>query len=128
MMDERLLRNKIRKAKKDYECEACLFLFGPAGEAWDDIWVEIKNILRGYKSEDEGYTVDECKAMIKAWRNGMTIKAGEMYRYQYLLQDNYHYENRKSFRQMVYDKTTFRTFRAIPAIHEICCKYGYYDL
>ena len=118
MMDERLLRNKIRRARKDYKCEACLFFFGPAGEAWDDIKEELR------WGHPEEYTLAESKAIIKAWRNWRTIRKGEMYRYQYFIQENYHYKDWA----VVYEGTTWRTFRAIPEMHDICIKYGIYNL
>lgn len=61
--------------------------------------------LRGYR-----FTFSEWRAIIKARDNGWKIKKGETYINQKNVEDGYLY-----------------SFKAIPAIHDICIKYDYYD-
>ena len=57
-----LLKNKTQKAKKEYSCDACVWLFES-----------------DYRY---GLTISEYRSIIKAQRNGCKILAGEKYVYQ----------------------------------------------
>ena len=70
--------------------------------AWD--WLEQAWPL------GEHLTFSEMREVVKAKRNKYRIKKGEQYLYQTGIQDG-----------------DLVTFRAIPAIHDICIKYDFYD-
>lgn len=58
---------------------------------------------------DIGLTFAEYREVVKARRNNFTIKKGEQY-----------------YRQVVNDGGYLYTYRAIPALHDICIKYEIY--
>lgn len=76
-------------ARKDYKCEACLFIRD--GGYFDDM------------------TFGEKRLVVKARQNKWMIKKGERY-----------------IRQFNTDGSDTWTFRAIPAMHDICVKYHFY--
>lgn len=69
-------------------------------------WLNQCGNLRGLT-----FTFSEWRAIIKARDNNWTIKKGEVYTNQRNVQDG-----------------EIFTFKSITAIHEICCKYDYYDI
>ncbi len=85
-----LLSHRTPVAKKDYSCDACVWIFES-----------------DYR---HGLTISEYRSIVKAQRNGCKIRAGEKYIYQASI--NY---------------GDFCTFRAIPAIFDICIKYDMFE-
>lgn len=59
---------------------------------------------------DLDFTYAELRAIVKARRNNWCIMPGEEY-----------------IRQIQVENGKLFTWRAIPAMHEICCKYEIYD-
>jgi hypothetical protein len=70
---------------------------------WACDW--ISNLLHEYE-----FTFAERRAIVKARKNGWRIKKGE----KYIVQNNV-------------QNGEFYSFKAIPAIHEICLKHDIYE-
>lgn len=84
-----IIHESIQKARKNYSCNACDFLFE------DDL---------------PKLTFSEYRSVVKAKQNKQRILKGQEY-----------------IRQFNGNGGDTWVYRAIPEIHKICLKYGYYE-
>lgn len=93
----RLISEKLVRARKDYYCDACHFLLG--GEN------DLRKLFNDYS-----FTFAEKRALVNARENRFKIKKGDLYVKQCVSLDN-----------------SLFTFRAILEIHQINIKYDTYE-
>lgn len=91
-----LLTNTTRKARKDHRCDACYWLHNESSDI-------------DYLVKERGITNDEINNIEGARKRNWKVKKGDVYVYQASV-----------------DNGEINIFKAIPAIHDICLKYGLY--
>jgi hypothetical protein len=91
-----LLRSETRKARKNHRCDACHWLLSESGDI-------------DYLAREHGLTESEVSSLKLAEKNGWGIKKGDKYLYQTGKYDG-----------------EMCTFKAIPAVDDICQKYEIY--
>ncbi len=98
-MNRILSETNVKKARKDYPCDACWFLL----ETYGKLQIFINEF-------SWRLTPKELYVLRKAEISNYKILKGEPYYKQAAIYDG-----------------DFQEFKAIPEIHEICQKYGIYD-